>query len=286
MGFLVQLTDTHIVDPGKLLYGKVDTATHLAEAVKQINRMFPQPDLVMITGDLVEQPGAAAYENFANLLQPLQAPVFVIPGNHDDPGMMCEHFCGSPMFPGTDQTYQYAIEDFAFRVLALNSHYPGSELPGFDEHRLAWLAKALGESDRPTLIAIHHPPMQTGIEFIDMVGAQWYRGFSELLAQHPQVQLIISGHGHSDTFGRNGNVPVYMSGSTAHQLIAVRGNGHAPAFDERPAPPVLHHWMGAGNGFVSGAVPWPDWARDRRIDAESGLDWEALKDKMRGSMRP
>ena len=58
MSFLVQLTDTHILEPGKLLYGKVDTAAHLADAVEQVNRMSPQPDLVMITGDLVEQPDA------------------------------------------------------------------------------------------------------------------------------------------------------------------------------------------------------------------------------------
>lgn len=284
MSFLVQLTDTHIVEPGKLLYGKVDTAAHLADAVEQVNRMSPQPDLVMVTGDLVEHPGSATYGNFARLIEPLRAPAYLIPGNHDDPQIMCEHFCKSGLFPTTDTTFQYAIEDFDFRILALNSRYDDSELPYFGERRMAWLKKALSESDRPTLIAIHHPPMQTGIEFIDMVGAQWYRGISELLAEHPQVQLIISGHGHSDTYGRNGNVPVYMSGSTAHQLIAARGYDHAPAFDERPAPPVMHQWMGAGNGFVSGAVPWPDWAKDRRIDLESGLDWETLKSQMRGAM--
>lgn len=36
-----------------MLYGMADTARHLAEAVSQINSMRPQPDLVLITGDLV-----------------------------------------------------------------------------------------------------------------------------------------------------------------------------------------------------------------------------------------
>ncbi len=285
MSFLVQLTDTHIVEPGQLLYGKVDTAAHLADAVRQVNRMSPQPDVVMITGDLVEFPSSSAYENFASLVEPLNAPAYLIPGNHDDPCMMEHHFAGGSMFPVTDDTFQYVIEDLDFRILALNSHHAGSEFPHLDHSRLAWLATALEASDEPTLIAIHHPPMRTGIEFIDMVGPRWYAGLSELLARHSQVELIISGHGHSDTFGRNGNVPVYMAGSTAHQLIAARGKDHAPAFDERPAPPVMHQWMGAGEGFVSGAAPWPDWASDRRIDLESGLDWEILKDNMRGSMQ-
>jgi Icc protein len=285
MSFLVQLTDTHIVEPGQLLYGKVDTAAHLADAVKQVNRMSPQPDLVMITGDLVEYPNPGAYENFSSLVAPLRAPTFLIPGNHDDPCLMRSHFSGSTMFPVKDETYQYTIEDFDFRVLALNSQFASSELPNLEGERLSWLANALERSERPTLIAIHHPPMRTGIEFIDMVGPQWYAGLSRLLRQYPQVQLIISGHGHSDTYGRNGHVPVYMAGSTAHQLIAARGKDHAPAFDDRPAPPVVHQWMGVKDGFVSGATPWPDWAPGRRIDLESGLDWEIMKDRMRGSMR-
>ena len=284
MSFLVQLTDTHILEPGKLLYGKVDTAAHLADAVEQVNRMSPQPDLVMITGDLVEQPGPATYGNFHRLIEPLRAPTYIIPGNHDNPAILRECFGDTKLFPVVDETYQYSIEGYPFRVLALNSHYDDSELPFFGPRRMAWLEKALQESDQPTLIAIHHPPMRTGIEFIDMVGAQWYAGISRLIAEHPQVQLVISGHGHSDVYGRNGRVPVYMAGSTAHQLIAGRGNDHAPAFDERPAPPVLHQWIGQQEGFVSGAAPWPAWAKDRRIDIASGLDWETLKDQMRGSM--
>ena len=84
--------------------------------------------------------------------------------------------------------------------------------------------------------------------------------------------------------GRMGRVPVYMAGSIAHQLIATRGNDHAPSFDDRAIAPVLHHWL--GDGFVSGSHPWPDWVEETRIDKESGLDWQTLKSRMRGSMAP
>ena len=57
MTLLVQITDTHIVERGKLLYGQADTALHLAETVAEINAMRPTPDAVLITGDLVEHPG-------------------------------------------------------------------------------------------------------------------------------------------------------------------------------------------------------------------------------------
>ena len=283
MTLVVQLTDTHIEAPGMLLYGKVDTAQHLQESVQQINAMVPPPDLVMITGDLVETPNEASYENFASLIEPLHAPVRLLPGNHDDPQVMLEMFGDLPLFPAVHSTFQYAIDDFPVRILALNSHFQGSELPDFGSHRLHWLEHALEESDKPTMIAIHHPPMKTGIGFIDMVGAQWYAGIRNVIERHPQVQLVIAGHGHTDLLGRIGHAPVYMAGSTAHQLIAARGRDQAPAFDDRRAPPVLHHWM--GDGFVSGSDPWPEWVEQKRIDQESGFDWDVLKERMRGAMR-
>ena len=279
---IVQITDTHIDGPDKLLYGKVDTAQHLAQSVQEINAMQPQPDVVLITGDLVEIPSEASYEHFASLIAPLRAPAYLLPGNHDDPQFMLEMFGDTGQFPAVHPTLQYAIEEFPVRILALNSHFQGSELPDFSTHRLQWLEETLEESERPTLIAIHHPPMKTGIGFIDMVGAQWYAGIRDVISKHPQVQLVICGHGHTDLIGRIGTAPVYMAGSTAHQLIAARVQDQAPAFDCRRAAPVLHHWH--GEGFVSGTDAWPDWVGEKRIDQESGLAWDVLKDRMRGSM--
>lgn len=282
MTLLVQLTDTHIEAPGALLYGMLDTARHLRESVEEINSMQPQPDLVMVTGDLVETPSEASYGHFAELIKPLRPPVYLLPGNHDDPQVMLEMFGDTRMFPAVHATLQYTIEDFPVRILALNSHFQGSELPDFGAHRLQWLRQTLLESSRPTLIAIHHPPMKTGIGFIDMVGAQWFAGIRDVIGQHPEVALIICGHGHTDLVGRIGRVPIYMAGSTAHQLIAARVQDQAPAFDARRAPPVLHQWL--GDSFVSGSDSWPDWVSEKRIDMESGLEWDVLKDRMRGSM--
>ena len=94
MTLLVQITDTHILPRGELLYGVVDTAAHLIEAVAEINAMDPQPDLVMITGDLVEKPNDSTYTHFDELIAPLKAPVFLIPGNHDDRLRKCGQIRG------------------------------------------------------------------------------------------------------------------------------------------------------------------------------------------------
>jgi Icc protein len=282
--FLVQITDTHVVERGTLLYGQADTARHLAETVSEINAMRPLPDGVLITGDLVEHPGPTTYSHFRDLIEPLRMPVYLMPGNHDDPEIMWTYFRDTPMFPAKPPHFQYVIEDFPFRVVMLNSHFDNSELPHFGPRRLQWLEGVLDESDRPTLVAIHHPPMKTGIGFIDMVGPDWYRGLGDVLARHPQVFKIICGHGHLDLQGRLGAVPVQMVGSIAHQLIACRGEDIAPSFDNVRVPPMLHQWL--DGELVSGYYPWPDGVDAERIDKSSNMPWDELKRRMRGAMKP
>ena len=281
MALLIQITDTHIIPPGELLYGSTDTAAHLEDAVGQINRIRPKPDVVLITGDLVDSPDELSYQHFIELIKPLEIPAYVIPGNHDNPQLMLKVFADTPYFPVSDDTFQYGIENLPCRILALNSHAEGTELAEFDERRLSWLQEQLGRSVKPVLIAIHHPPMTTGIEFFDLGGLEWIRGFKSVLAGYPQVKLVICGHCHTDISSRIGQIPVYMAPATAYQLIAARGMDIAPSTVGVAAPPVLHQFI---NGdFVSGSYPWPANVEEERIDKKSGYLWDELKAFMMGS---
>ena len=281
MTLLIQITDTHILPPGEILYDEVDTALHLAETVQQINRMRPLPDAVMITGDLVEHGDQAGYKHFLELIKPLKMPTYVLPGNHDNPQVMTEVFAGTSYFPSCDSTFQYAVEDLPFRILALNTRSDGTELPTFEKHRLSWLKKELDQSDKPTLIALHHPPMTTGIELIDMGGSEWFQGLKSAVTATNHVKLVICGHCHTDMCGRMGPVPVYMAPATAHQLVATRGLTIAPAAINVAGTPVLHHFI--DGDFVSGSNRWPAKVDDIRIDKKSGISWHELKRSMMGS---
>lgn len=281
MAFLIHISDTHILPPGELLYKSIDTASHLRQTVHKINLMHPEPDAVIVTGDLVDGGDLPGYQHFAELIKPLKMPVYVLPGNHDNPEVMREIFSGTASFPVTDETFQYAIDDLPFRILALNSRCNGTELPDFDLQRLDWLETQLESSDNATLIALHHPPMTTGIELIDMGGPEWYQGIKTLLGKYEQVRLVICGHCHTDLSGRIGNVPVYMAPSTSHQLVASRGHKIAPSAHIVPASPTLHHFID-GN-FLSGSNCWPTNVEQERIDKVSGISWEQLKKNMMGN---
>src|SRR5947207_1143204 len=80
---IAQLSDPHVPAPGKLLYGRVDTAAFFARAVHAVAALDPLPDLVVLTGDLVDEGEPEEYAHLRELLAPLRMPVFAIPGNHD-----------------------------------------------------------------------------------------------------------------------------------------------------------------------------------------------------------
>src|SRR5213593_2929731 len=80
---IAQMSDTHIKPKGEMAMDRVDTARHLARAVAHINALRPAPDLVLITGDLVDAGKPEEYAHLRAILAPLPMPVYLIPGNHD-----------------------------------------------------------------------------------------------------------------------------------------------------------------------------------------------------------
>jgi len=85
---IAQISDLHIKQPGERAYQQVDTAAALTRCVKELNRLRPRPDLVVISGDLVDTPLAAEYDHLKQLLAPLEIEFTAIPGNHDNRDLM------------------------------------------------------------------------------------------------------------------------------------------------------------------------------------------------------
>ena len=80
---IAQITDCHIRLPGKPLYGALDTTLYLERAVAALNVLDPRPDLVLLTGDLVDHGDPAEYTRLRDILGRLSLPFRMIAGNHD-----------------------------------------------------------------------------------------------------------------------------------------------------------------------------------------------------------
>src|SRR5919199_5008919 len=114
---LVQLSDPHVGAD----WGGGDSAAMLAAAVASVRNLVPKPDAGLVSGDLADHAADAEYEQVRDLLAPLEAPLYVLPGNHDDRLALRRHF-GAPGING--QPVQYAADLGALRLVVLDSTEP------------------------------------------------------------------------------------------------------------------------------------------------------------------
>jgi len=256
---LVQLSDTHITHPGRLISGRVDTAAALRHAVARVLQIKPRPVAVLITGDLVDAGHPAEYALLRELLLPLVdagLPLALAPGNHDARGPLREALAGLQNVhcgePGA-ATIQYALDlPGPLRLVVLDSLQDGRPDGGFDDAKLAQADALLAaRPDVPTLVALHHPPHATGLAVMDTMSLQQgLAGFAALIARHLQVQRVVCGHLHRLTLGQVAHAAALSAPSTAHQVALDLAPDAPLAITQEPAGWLIHAW-GPGLPLIS-----------------------------------
>lgn len=263
--FLIQLTDLHIREPGRLAYGRIDTAPYLERAVQSVLRLRQTPDAVVITGDLSDFGRAAEYRHMAQLLAPLTMPVYLMPGNHDDRDQLRRSFPDHLYLCQSDRFVQYSVQVGGLRLLTLDTCVPGHSHGTLDAERLAWLAHQLEQCEgEPVVIAMHHPPFRTLIGHMDDIGL--LQGGPELEAMvrlHPNVERVICGHLHRAIDVRFGGTIASTSPAPGHQVALDLDPQAASAWLLEPPGFRVHAWDGerlvthlAASGQFEGPFPF------------------------------
>ncbi len=208
---VVQFTDPHIGARWSSVAGP-----SLAAAVTAVGEVLARvPDAAVVTGDIASTPTDEEYAEARAILDGLGAPLYPLPGNHDDPGGLLRHF-DTP-----SGATSYAVELGPMRLVVLDSTRPDGDGGRLDRARLDWLGATLAaDTSSPTLLAMHHPPLLTGIPTMDAIGIadDERRALESVLDRHPQVQVIACGHVHRAIAGRLGPATVLAVPSTDMQL--------------------------------------------------------------------
>ena len=189
---LAQVSDPHIGAD----WAGGDPLARLAETVEAIRTLPQQPDAVLLSGDLADSAADAEYEQVRQLFGRISAPLYVLPGNHDDRRALHRHF-GVPGANG--EPVQYAVNLGPLRLVVLDTTRPGEDPGTLDAERLGWLDSELAEApEAPTLLAMHHPPLSTGIPVWDELGLPTAdrHALATVVARHPQVRRVVAGHVH------------------------------------------------------------------------------------------
>ena len=239
---LAQISDFHVGLPGSDVERRYDSAARLERAERHLCRMEPRPDVVLCTGDLVNDGLAEEYARLAALLKPLSMPCYLIPGNHDDREQLRAAFAGLGYLPARGFLC-YVVEAGPLRLIALDTHVPGAPGGKLCEERLAWLDARLSEAPtRPTLVLMHHPPFHTGIHRADAMGLDGADGFATVIARHPQVERVLCGHLHRPIVKRFAGTVASTCPSTMHQVELDLGAPGRLALVPEPPACQLHLW--------------------------------------------
>jgi Icc protein len=263
---IAQITDCHIVEPGSLVADRIDPSVGLLAAIELINGLDPLPDLVLATGDLVNDGARAQYDQLMVLLAALSVPVLAIPGNHDVRTELRERFPSLPS-GGADDPVDYVVDEHPVRLIGLDTTIPGRNDGQVTAVQMHWLDDQLSaEPERPTVIFQHHPPFRSGIPWMDrdngFAGSELE---ADVLRRHSQVEAVVCGHLHRAVHRRFGGTVASSWPSTAVQLSLDLGDG-SPRYSDEPSAIALHEYRdGSLNSHVVPVVTadrWtPSWAR-------------------------
>ena len=258
---IAQISDLHIKPPGVLAYGRVDTARALERCVAALNEFKPQPDLVVISGDLADTPTVEEYDHLKRLLAQLELPFISIPGNHDSRELMRAAFPRAAYaFPSGPLNQR--VEVGGLDLVLLDSSVPGKPHGVLDAPTLQWLEATLASPpDRPALLFLHHPPFKTGIWHMDRQNLLNASELAPVVRRYPRVQLIATGHVHRAALAMFAGVPTTICPVPNHAVDLDLAELREPSFKVEPPAFHLHTWF-PGEGFgrvVTHQVPIGDF---------------------------
>lgn len=211
---VLQITDPHLMaDEGGSLLG-VRTRDSLNAVVQCARRNYGNPDLLLATGDLAQDASEAAYHEFARQVSVFGCPESWVAGNHDDSKLLTE----------VAEQYQAAGRHMLvgqWQVVMLDSSVKNEVYGHLGPDELAFLEEALAAyPDRPTLVSLHHHPIDIDTEWMNSIGLTNRDDFWRVVDRFDNVRAVLWGHIHQDMDLYRGDVRLLATPSTCIQFEA------------------------------------------------------------------
>lgn len=207
------MTDPHLFGDTAGSFRGTVTHASLSAAIEHYRSGDWQADLVAVTGDLIQDDSAEAYERFTELMGTLNLPVHCLPGNHDVRELMRAALSAAP-FSYCDAT---AIGNWL--IVGIDSCESGRAGGAIDASEYERLEQVIDSSDADhVLVCLHHPPVIMGSAWLDTVGLDEPGEFFDRIAASGKVRLAIFGHVHQAYDGEHHGVQIIGTPSTCRQF--------------------------------------------------------------------
>jgi len=229
LGTLGAQTFIQMSDPQFGMYAKNASFAHETAnfefAIATANRL--KPDFVIVTGDLINDPGnaaqAAEYQRIAAKLDP-KIRLFSVPGNHDVDNEPTEESLAKYRERFGPDYYTFHIGDIAGFVLDSNLEKAPQHVPGEAAKMEAWLRGELAKAKRggvKHLIVFQHHPFflkdaEEADEYFNISKATRARYL--VLLHEFGVGQVFAGHYHRTSEARDGSLEMITTGPVGMPL--------------------------------------------------------------------
>jgi Icc protein len=210
---ILHITDPHLHAHREARMRGVKTDDTLVATLAHALGAGRRPDVILATGDLVQDETRNGYERFRELTASIGPPVYCLPGNHDSPAVMREVLSAVP--------FQYCgVAQHAGWTLVMLSTFASNDDGGqLAPRELEFLERTLADRQAEhCLIAMHHHPVPMGSRWLDGVGLRNADEFLAICDRHSHVRGIVWGHVHQASDRERNGVRLLSTPSTCAQF--------------------------------------------------------------------
>lgn len=202
---IAHISDTHISRHGNFVEKMFD------KAVKEINNLEPEPNIIVHTGDLTDNGVLADYEFSLEKLEMFDTKVLLAPGNHD------ERNYGHSLFRELIGLLDVKREVDEGVIFIMNSPEPDRDEGRLGRRRQKYLEENLNgiPNDKIKIVAFHHhlvPIPYAGRERNILGDAG---DILETMLVN-KVNLVLMGHRHVRRYLRINNTILINAGTTSN----------------------------------------------------------------------
>lgn len=211
---ILHITDTHLfADEDGALLGIKSNASFLS-VINEIKRGNRKYDLIVATGDFVQDGSKKSYARFAEQIKQFNTPCVWLAGNHDNFSYMQEVF----------SNYQLAENKVVslgdnWLIVLLNSQVVGQACGLLPQSELQFLENTLlAHTDKNVMVFLHHHPISSGCHWLDEHILKNSNELEEIVKKFPSIKGLGWGHIHQQQDHVWHNCHAFSTPSTCFQF--------------------------------------------------------------------
>lgn len=208
------------------------------------------PDVLVITGDLIDDQWLEGYERIASRLRQQTYPALLLPGNSDHRGQMQSVWGSQQWAPDSPEgTLNFNFDLAGLHLLGVDLTIENEDY-GSVYGQLEWLEKQLiNGRHSPSLLLMHHHVFASDIPGLDKTMCRGVDKLTDVILRAPgKVMAVSTGHVHRPISSMLAGNPAYVCGSVCPANPVWFGAESIPSAEDPPAL-MIHRY--AGNVLTS-----------------------------------